>query len=131
MSTGPAEVVGAKTTVEVSTVAEMLVSKVALLGFLIVVNVEGGTTASTRAPACPVANERHSASCCHSQALFNVSLFHHAKFHLQLLLPLWIAVLLRANNLKYDVPLSTRPRCYRTVMSIEFLKKGTETVAKP
>ena len=41
VSVGPAEVVGAKTTVEVSTVAEMLVSKVALLGFLIVVSVGG------------------------------------------------------------------------------------------
>ena len=38
VSVGPAEVVGAKTTVEVSTVAEMLVSKVALLGFLIEVD---------------------------------------------------------------------------------------------
>ena len=43
---------------------------------------------------------------------------------------LTIAVLLRANNLEYDVPLTTRPRCYRTVMSIELLKKGTETVAE-
>ena len=59
VSVGPAEVVGAKTTVEMSTVAEMLVSKFALLGYLIVVSV-GGTTASTRAPARAVANERHS-----------------------------------------------------------------------
>ena len=70
VSVGPAEVVGAKTTVEVSTVAEMLVSKVALLGFLIVVSV-GGTTASTREPARAVANERHSGLI----ALLNVVFF--------------------------------------------------------
>ena len=116
------------------------------------------------------------------QTLFNVSLFHYAKFNLQLLLSsqvlvigsntdipavsqkyalfddsiagfpvvlqrqvlfillirenafstlLRIAVLLRANNLKYDVPLTTRPRCYQTVTSIDLLKKGTGTVVKP
>ena len=42
VSVGPAEVVGAETSIEVSTVAEMLVSKVALLGFIIVVNVGRG-----------------------------------------------------------------------------------------
>ena len=44
VSIGSAEVVGAETTVEVSTVAEMLVSKVALLDFLLSSTWERGTS---------------------------------------------------------------------------------------
>ena len=35
-----------------------------------------------------------------------------------------------ASNMEHDVPLSTPPRCYRTVVSTELLKKGNETVGK-
>ena len=52
VSVGPAEVVGAKTSVEVSTVAEMLVSRVALLGSIIVVNVGGPTRACPEGANC-------------------------------------------------------------------------------